>query len=279
MITALLVLRCRRHQVAVADSCIRWYMMFILLLATLALVLISGPDWIAYISGAAPFYTWNDWTCILYQFIFNIVIYAPDWLTFLSLIDRTVYYYYPQHMTSVCHPTMAKRLTALVFMVLFAVSVPSIWIYEVTGPDGCHILPGLGIFYTHIFPWISVAINSYLPTLLNLCLFLLLLMHVCRREPNRYTVAASLMARLIVFLNTPSILLNLLAYTGLIHNYTMMYLLGTIFQQLCTLKRAIVFIIAYWSIWRNRARDGTSVVMESIELGEPTLSQTTNISP
>ena len=276
-IAVLLLLYCRRYRMAVADSCIRWYLMFILLLDTLALLLTSGLDWIAYFSGAAPFYTLSDWTCKLYQFIFNVVIYAPDWLTFLSLIDRTVYHYYPHYKKCVCD--IAKLLTVILLAGLASVCVHSMWTYEVLGQWGCAIYPGMGTFYTRIFPWISAAIYSYLPTLLNLCLSLPLTPHVCRRQPNRYTLAAFFMALATVLLTAPSIIANLLAYTGLSHDYTMMYLLGTIFQQLATLKRAITFLIAYLCVADRRARGETLVATDSIDVSEHMLSETTCTSP
>ena len=124
-----------------------------------------GVDWFSQVTGTTYIANFSDWLCRVWQFIYNVIIYAAGWIVVSMSIDRFIIVWNPRQAPYMCTVFMAKLVTIVILVGLVVVSIHAMWTYELT-PQGCNIDIMQQDFQTIAWPWISATLCSYIPLVL-----------------------------------------------------------------------------------------------------------------
>ena len=107
---------------------------------TLVLYVGCGVDWFSHITETTYIANFSDWLCRVWQFIYNVIIYAAGWIVVSMSIDRFIIVWHPRQAPYMCTVFMAKLVTIIILIGLVVVSIHAMWTYELTS-HGCNIDP------------------------------------------------------------------------------------------------------------------------------------------
>ena len=246
----------QRHKLSSAS--VNHYLSVILIVNCLNLCLGCGQEWLSHITGRGRLAGYNDWTCKLYQFTFNVFTYSPYWLLVVLLLDRIVCVCYCHHTRSICTAFTAKIFTVFIYVGLISVSVHAMWTFEV-GAQGCNIDPRQQDMYTIVWPWIAAVLYSYLPITIIIILITALLVQFNskKQKQKHYISLVIILAIVFVMLSLPSLILNVIEYSRpswlrSYQSYVRLYAVAELFQTLGSVNSAITHVICFCCCARMR---------------------------
>jgi hypothetical protein len=186
---ALIVLRrksLRQHSVC-------FYMAAYAFANLLVLNLILGIVWLCYVLELPYVAALADWSCRLWTFVSNVIIYCGIWFVVVLTIDRFIYLCYAHKANTYCTVFAAKAITTMVVIGLVVVSIHAMWTFELQ-PQGCFVSSEQEDLHTKIWPLWSATVYSYLPLTLLLFINIVLSVSLClkrHRERRAQTPSGS----------------------------------------------------------------------------------------
>lgn len=139
---------------------------------TCALVLAAGTGytWLVDVTQWLHVGNMAEWTCKLWQFTYNVLVYTPNWLLVALLADQTLLARRSRAARELCRPYAARLIVITIETLLASVAIHVMWTYELTRSLGCNVNPRRRDFFTTIWLYISASLYLYLPILLALAL-------------------------------------------------------------------------------------------------------------
>ena len=136
------------------------------------LIPIIGLEWVCKVTETKYLTELTDWTCKLWQFVMNVVVYSGIWFVFAMLVDQYIAIWLPLKAPSMCNIFMAKFATIIIAVGLVVISIHTIWTYELFN-NGCYINNSPDDLLTLIWPWVTLSSCVIIPLTL-IVLFLIL---------------------------------------------------------------------------------------------------------
>lgn len=197
------------------------YMVTLAVIHTVVLHMGCGSQWLSRILQKPHLVLFADWLCKVWSFLSNTMRYSCNWLVVLFALDRFLLMWYPLRASYISNGFSAKLLTIAVYIGLGVTCIHSMWTYELIPGTGCTLDPNQRDFETIVWPWISAAVCSYVPLLLNIffgaALTLGLCWSKCKQTSNEqqndqymYTSLMLCISQTVVCL--PNIVVNLVIY-------------------------------------------------------------------
>ena len=194
---------------------------------TLVLYVGCGADWVSHVTRTRYIAHFFDWLCRVWQFIYNVIIYAAGWIVVSMSIDRFIIVWQPRQAPYMCTVFMAKLVTIIILIGLVVVSIHAMWTYELT-PQGCSIdIMQEDFFQTIAWPWISATLCSYIPLVLIFTFQIILLIglvyprsevvsltNMNQTTQDQLTKLALIVSLVYLALNLPIIIVNLMEYAN-----------------------------------------------------------------
>ena len=185
-----------------------------------------GLDWFSHVTETTYIAHFSDWLCRVWQFIYNVIIYAAGWIVVSMSIDRFIIVWHPRQAPYMCTVFMAKLVTIIILIGLVVVSIHAMWTYELTA-QGCYIDPMQQDFQTIAWPWISATICSYIPLVLIFIFQIMLLIglvyprseavsvtNMNQSTQDQLTKLALVVSLVYLALNLPIIIVNFMEYAN-----------------------------------------------------------------
>ena len=185
-----------------------------------------GVDWFSQVTGTTYIANISDWLCRVWQFIYNVIVYAAGWIVVSMSIDRFIIVWNPRQAPNMCTVFMAKLVTIIILVGLVVVSIHAMWTYELT-PQGCNIDIMQQDFQTIAWPWISASLCSYIPLVLIFIFQIMLLIglvyprseavsvtNMNQTVQDQLTKLALVVSLVYLALNLPIIIVNFMEYAN-----------------------------------------------------------------
>ena len=231
----------------------------------MVLIVGSGSDWFAHITETPYVANIADWSCRLWQFVFNMILATTSWMVVAMITDRFVAICVPSKASVICTKFVAKVICILIVVFLMVFSIHAMWTYELT-VNGCYIDPNQGDFQSISWPYISATLYSYVPiTSITFMLVSVFIGKLCCKpflslhtnEPDKHQLAFTNATMLVSFchvtLNLPMIIINLLEYSNPMWSahhdkLAQLYLARTIGQTLAYFSHSITYLIYFTTV-------------------------------
>ena len=232
---------------------------------TLVLYVGCGLDWIANVTETPYVANLTDWSCRLWQFLFNVINYTTSWVVVAMVTDRFIALCLPSRARIFCTVFVAKVMCILILVFLMVISIHAMWTYELT-PQGCYIDPTRSDFQSISWPYISATLYSYIPLItISLLSTIVSFVLLCgktmplrhQNDVNRHEVSlthATLIASFChVIMLLPTVVINLVEYSkpewSVDHEKrSRLYLARTIGQTIACLSHSITYVIYFSAI-------------------------------
>lgn len=227
VIPVLIVLGTIGNTVAVAILCrknlkqwsMRQYMITYVVVNTIILYINCGLDWISQVTEMTYVSNLSDWMCRVWQFIFNVILYATGWLVVGMVFDRFLIVWSPHKAQQVCTVFISKLVLVGIFVGLVVVSVHAMWTYELVQNYGC-IVDLRDDIQTKTWPIVSAALYSYIPIVIILVMTMLIIFGMMHPNLNnnsgtvqdKFTQATVAIALTYLAFSLPTIIINLIEY-------------------------------------------------------------------
>ena len=147
----------------------------------LILVPMLGLEWVCQMAEVNYINRISDWTCKLWQFLMDVIIYSGVWFVVAMLIDQFIAIWLPLKAMAMCTVFMAKFASVMIIVGLIVMSIHDIWTYELF-PLGCFLNHEEGDILTTVWPWVSMGFYCILPLVLILSFILILLVGVFHKS-------------------------------------------------------------------------------------------------
>ena len=261
-----ILLRCQPRKTSV-----HVYLSIISLANCLILMSGSGYTWLITLADVAHVGVMAGWTCRLWQFSYNMIIYTPNWIIVIMLIDQILLLRYPVQAVDICNPCMAKAMLIIVEAVLVSVSIHVLWTYELLRV-GCHVNTRLRNFFTTIWPYVSASIYLYLPIVLTIGLAIAIGVslqdkHLLRRISNSVGLSSAIssygrqpkltlcLAIAFTVLILPGVVFNIISHLISIHpaNWALTFLICQLFSCIGYASPPFVCLLSDRSFLRQLA--------------------------
>ena len=253
----------RKHM---RHSSICFYMAMFAITNTIILYIGCGLEWVAHVTNQPYIANLADWTCKVWQFLFNVIRYSSFWLVVAMTADRVIRIWHPNMANTFCTVFMAKAVTISISVGLVVVSVHSMWIFELIPHSGCTIDPKQRDFETTVWPWIAASLSSYIPTLFIMILTILLVIGVYlyenrpETEPNmtRFTRVTLCLAIFFLICTLPTQVINFIEYSKphWLENYqatARLYLIKMVCQVMACFYTSVCFVFYFLLVPAFRA--------------------------
>lgn len=147
----------------------------------LVLELIMGITWLCFVLEKTYIGSITDWSCRLWTFISNVIIYCGIWFVVVLTIDRFIYLCQPRKAASYCTVFTAKFIVLTVLVGLLVISIHAMWTFDLQ-PQGCFVSSEQQDLHTLIWPWWSASIYSYLPLAMLFFINIVLSVSLCLKR-------------------------------------------------------------------------------------------------
>ena len=239
----------------------------------LILVPILGLEWVCKMAKIHYIDNLSDWTCKLWQFLMNVIIFSGVWFIVAMLIDQFIAIWLPLKAMSMCTVFMAKFATIMIIVGLIVISIHAVWTYELF-PNGCYIHHEPNDLLTTMWPWVSLGFYCILPLILILLLVIILVIGVFhknewKKSSSNYQVPTDVtfmtigLAIFYVLFATPATVIHVIHMNlpnAWLHDVQFMNRF-VIAQEVCQVivhlnpALALLFCILFSSTVRNELRD------------------------
>lgn len=142
---------------------VSFYIYIYAIVNMLNLYLIYGIEWMSCVANVRSPEILADWMCCVYQFMYRMVAYSAIWILVLAMLDRYIAVHHPKRAVTMCQMFMAKLAVVIVFVLLLAVSVHSMWSYELID-TGCE--PVFNDLHATIWRWTSATCYVFIPLMM-----------------------------------------------------------------------------------------------------------------
>lgn len=194
-----------------------FYLRVYVIMCTFILALDLGCEWLFNILELVAIKNMSEWSCRIWQFVYNVVLYSVNWLIVAVSIDRYIVTWHPSKSKRICTVFIGKVAVLAICIGLVVVSVHALWTYELVAFEELGITKtdcsvGESDLHTRIWAWLSTSMYKFIPLAVLFIFNIMILLglcikreHACRpfmRAHNLHSMTSSCVAMTLTFFVT-----------------------------------------------------------------------------